>query len=156
MENTIDTIIGLNVTLKGNLKNKGSIQVNGNVEGEVRSDEHINIGETAKVKGPVTAKTIEIAGEVHGIIEATEKLEIHPTGNVVGDINAKSLIIQQGATFVGKSLMPSETKVGETTEDKKEETADEKDQKEEDDKDNPPAGGEEKPKERDPLGFFRK
>ena len=108
MENSFDTIIGLNVVLKGNLHNKGSIQVNGTVEGEVKSDENITIGETALIKGPVSAKIIEISGEVKGLIEASEKLEINPTGKVFGDINAKTLIIKQGATFVGKSLMPSD------------------------------------------------
>lgn len=108
MENSVDTIIGINVTLKGNLKNKGSIQINGNIEGEIRSDENVNIGETASIKGPVIAKTIEVSGEVKGLIEASERLEINPTGKVMGDINAKSLIIKQGATFIGKSLMPSD------------------------------------------------
>jgi cytoskeletal protein CcmA (bactofilin family) len=99
VENNIDTIIGVNVTLKGNLKNKGSIQLNGSIEGELRSDEHINVGETAHVKGPIIAKTVEVSGEVNGLIEASERLEIHPTGKVIGDINAKSLIIQQGANL---------------------------------------------------------
>lgn len=104
--NNVDTIIGINVVLKGNLKNKGSIQINGTVEGEVRSDENINVGETAKIKGPVVAKTIEISGEVKGVVEATDRLEVNPTGRIIGDINAKSLIIKQGATFIGKSAMP--------------------------------------------------
>ena len=104
MEN-VDTIIGINVNLKGNLKNKGSIQVNGSVEGEVRSDENVTVGETATIKGPVIAKVIEVSGTIKGLVEATEKLEINPTGKVFGDINVKSLIIKQGATFVGKSTM---------------------------------------------------
>jgi cytoskeletal protein CcmA (bactofilin family) len=107
MENNVDTIIGVNVVLKGNLHNKGSIQINGTVEGEIRSDENVNIGETAKIKGPVVAKTIEISGEVKGLVEATDKLEVNPTGKIIGDINAKSLIIKQGATFIGKSAMPA-------------------------------------------------
>jgi len=104
MEN-VDTIIGINVNLKGNLNNKGSIQVNGTVEGEVRCDENVTVGETASIKGPVVAKVIEVSGTIKGLIEATEKLEINPTGKVIGDINAKSLIIKQGAIFVGKSNM---------------------------------------------------
>lgn len=108
MEN-VDTIIGINVNLKGNLKNKGSIQVNGSIEGEIRSDESITIGETASVKGPVVAKTIEISGSVKGLVEASEKLEINPTGKVVGDINVKTLIIKPGAVFVGKSIMPDQS-----------------------------------------------
>jgi len=148
MENNVDTIIGINVILKGNLRNKGSIQINGTVEGEVKSDENINIGETAKIKGPVVAKTIEISGEVKGIIEATEKLEINPTGKITGDISAKSLIIKQGAVFVGKSNMLA----GGVTEGLKSETsAEEK---------NPPAGGEReehKPENKDDkFGFFKK
>lgn len=117
MENSIDTIIGVNVTLKGNLFNKGSIQVNGSVEGEVKSDENILIGETAGIKGPVIAKKIEISGEVKGLVEASEKLEIQPTGKVYGDVNAKTLIIREGAVFVGKSIM-SNTPVGDTGEKK--------------------------------------
>lgn len=107
MENNTDTIIGVNVSLKGNLHNKGSIQVNGSVEGEVRSDENVLIGETAKVKGPIIAKKIEISGEVHGMLDATEKLEVNASGRIYGDINAKTLIIKEGAIFVGKSSMTS-------------------------------------------------
>jgi len=107
MENNTDTIIGINVTLKGNLHNKGSIQVNGNIEGEVRSDENVLIGETAKIKGPVIAKKIEVSGEVKGLIDASEKLELNSSGRVYGDISAKSLVIKEGAIFVGKSTSSS-------------------------------------------------
>ena len=140
MENNIDTVIGLNVSLKGNLKNKGSIQINGTVEGEVRSDESINIGETAKVIGPVVAKTIEISGEVKGTIEATEKLELNPTAKIIGDINAKNLVIKSGAVFIGKSNMPQDAAPVEAT---KPETKKEKEEEKEEEK-------------LDKFGFFAK
>ena len=108
MENAVDTIIGVSVTLKGNIHNKGSIQVNGTIEGEVKSDENIIVGETAQIKGPVIAKKIEASGEIRGLVEATEKLEINPTGKIYGDVNAKTLIIKEGAIFVGKSIMPNQ------------------------------------------------
>lgn len=135
MENSIDTVIGINVTVKGNLYNKGSIQVNGNVEGEVKSDENIMIGETAKIKGPVIASKVEVSGEVRGLVEAKEKLEINPTGKIFGDINAHSLLIKEGALFIGKSVMPSKEEAGSVVktetepvikEDKKDESKDEK------------------------------
>ena len=107
MENAVDTIIGVSVTLKGNIHNKGSIQVNGTVEGEVRSDENVIVGETAQIKGPVIAKKIEASGVIKGLVEAKEKLEINPIGKIYGDVNAKTLIIKEGAVFVGKSLMPN-------------------------------------------------
>lgn len=146
MENNVDTIIGLNVVLKGNLKNKGSIQINGTVEGEIRSDENICIGETAKIKGPVVANTIEVSGEINGLVEALERLELNPTGKIVGDINAKSLIIKQGATFVGKSIMPSDSpkEKEEVKIEKNAEATDKKDEKESE------------PSKDDKFGFFSK
>ena len=155
MENNIDTIIGVNVTLKGNLYNKGSIQVNGTVEGEVKSDENIVVGDSAKIKGPVIAKKVEVSGEVIGTIEATEKLEINSTGKIVGDLKAKTLIIKEGAAFVGKSLMPATAAGGET--------AIKKDLKDDDtEEDSSPSAFEEenkaadKPEPSDKLGFFSK
>jgi len=126
----VDTIIGLNVNLKGNLKNQGSIQVNGSVEGEVRSDDNVNVGETAVIKGPVSAKVVEVSGTIKGLVEATEKLEINPTGKVIGDINVKSLIIKQGAIFIGKSTMPDQT--GDAIETKEEKVEEEKEDTEPD------------------------
>lgn len=116
--NTFDTVIGLNVSLKGNLYNKGSIQVNGTIEGEIKSDENLTIGETAVVKGPIFAKTIDISGEISGTVEASEQLEITPTGKVYGDIKAKTLIIKQGAIFVGSSTMTEASKAKVTIEEK--------------------------------------
>ncbi|MEI8143456.1 MAG: polymer-forming cytoskeletal protein [Candidatus Berkelbacteria bacterium] len=108
MENNVDTVIGLNVNVKGNIHNKGSIQINGSVEGEVKSDENVYIGETAKITGPVTATIIEVSGEVKGQITAKDKLDISSTGKLFGDIDAKVLVIKEGAVFVGNCSMPTD------------------------------------------------
>lgn len=112
MEHQADTVIGVEVQVKGNLHNKGSILINGNVEGEIRSDENVTIGETASVVGPIVAKTILISGKVSGTVEAHEKLEIDPTGVVVGDIKTKILIVREGAVFNGNSIMDKQHKEG--------------------------------------------
>lgn len=107
MEN-VDTIIGTNVKIKGSLKNQGSVQINGTVEGEVKSDQMVTIGETASVTGPVLAKTVEISGIVRGVVNATEKIEVNPKGQIFGDLITKTLIIKQGAIFNGKCQMSGE------------------------------------------------
>jgi len=110
MEHQADTVIGVEVQVKGNLQNKGSILVNGNVEGEIKSDENVTIGESASVTGPIFAKTILISGKVTGTVEAGEKLEIDPTGIINGDIKTKILIVREGASFNGNSSMDKQTK----------------------------------------------
>ncbi|OQB06438.1 MAG: Polymer-forming cytoskeletal [bacterium ADurb.Bin212] len=105
MEHQADTVIGVEVQVKGNLQNKGSILVNGNVEGEIKSDENVTVGETATVTGPIVAKSILISGKVNGTVEAAEKLEVDPTGLINGDIKTKILIVREGAVFNGNSSM---------------------------------------------------
>ena len=138
MENSqADTIIGVDVTVKGNLLNKGSIHVNGTVEGEIKSDENIVIGENANVNGPVTAIFVLISGKATGTIEAKDKLEIDPTGIVNGDIKAKTIIVREGAKFNGncsmtetgeksdviaKNEIDKESEIKKETEDEKKET----------------------------------
>jgi len=111
METTqADTVIGVDVNVKGNLNNKGSIQINGTVEGEVKSDENITIGETADVSGPIMAKNILVSGKIDGTVTASEKLEVDPTGSITGDIKTKTLIFREGATFNGTCSMNEEKK----------------------------------------------
>lgn len=123
MENqTADTIIGVDVNVKGNLNNKSSVQVNGTVEGEIKSDENVTVGETAVITGPVTAKNILISGRVDGTITAHEKLEVDPTGRIGGDIKTKVLIFREGASFNGTCAMVEEKKPAQV-EEKKDVTA---------------------------------
>ena len=125
METQADTIIGTDVKIKGNLKNKGPILINGIVDGEISCDESVTIGESAKVTGPVKAKNILVSGSVNGTVDASEKLEIDPTGQITGDIKTKTLIVREGATFNGSSAMgevkETAPKAKPTEEEKKEE-----------------------------------
>lgn len=110
MEHQADTVIGTEVQVKGNLHNKGSILVNGHVEGEIKSDENVTIGETATVSGPIVAKSILISGRVTGTIEASDRMEIDPTGTVNGDIKTKTMIVREGAIFNGNCVMDRQSK----------------------------------------------
>lgn len=102
------TIIGANVKLVGTLKDANDIVVHGTVEGEVISEKAVTIGETARIKGPVSAATVSVAGLLRGSIEASVRIEILPTGKVNGNIATKDLIIRSGAQFIGKSEMRGE------------------------------------------------
>ena len=115
------TIVGASVHLTGSLKDNLDIVVYGSVEGEVESEQNITVGESAKIKGPVTAKVVIVSGTVRGQVTAHEKLEIMPGGKVSGNINTSDLVIHSGAIFNGKASMGKE----------KEEEAEEKVSKEE-------------------------
>jgi len=104
------TIVGTNVKLIGTLQDANDIVVHGQIEGEIISNQAVNISETAFVKGPVSGEIVSVAGKVRGAITATNKLEILPTGKVFGSITSKDISIRSGAIFVGKCTMPNEEK----------------------------------------------
>ncbi len=105
-----ETIVGIDVTLTGNLKSEGNIQINGKVKGTIATKSDIVVGEQAMIDGSVKAKNVLITGTVQGNIETSDDLEISPTGKVFGDLATKNLIIKKGATFSGKSMMGEKKK----------------------------------------------
>lgn len=99
------TVVGSNVKLTGTLQDIDNITIYGRVEGEVISEQNVFVGQTAVIKGPITAKVVTVTGKVRGNINASEKLEILHGGKVYGGITTLDLIINSGAIFVGKSTM---------------------------------------------------
>lgn len=103
---SVGTIVGSSVHLTGAIKDASDINIFGSVEGEVNSDERIVIEDTARVKGPVTAKEIIVSGYINGTVTATERLELNASGTIKGNIDTKELLIHSGATFIGECIMP--------------------------------------------------
>jgi len=76
----------------------------GNLEGEISSvDGILTVGENADVRGEVKSKTVIVKGKVHGNITVQERCELHSRSQLIGDLKAARLVIEEGATFVGKS-----------------------------------------------------
>lgn len=122
METQAETIVGIDVTIKGNFKSPSNITVNGTVKGQVDTKADVTVGEKATVEGSIKAKKVTVSGTIKGNVEARESLEITPTGKIFGDITTSNLMIQSGAIFVGKSMMVEK---GELTEGEVEEEIEE-------------------------------
>jgi cytoskeletal protein CcmA (bactofilin family) len=79
---------------------RGTLQVDGEVEGDVGGAEII-IGEEGKVTGTVAAERVIVRGRTSGVIRAMT-VALQPSARVVGDIHHMSLVIEQGAEFDGR------------------------------------------------------
>ena len=86
----------------GDLALTDNLHVDGNIEGAVRSDAEVSIGEQGNVEGEIEAKRILVSGSFQGSIEA-ERLEIAGGGRVDGDVVVGELVIESGAQFNGSS-----------------------------------------------------
>ncbi|MFA5976017.1 MAG: polymer-forming cytoskeletal protein [Elusimicrobiota bacterium] len=106
-ESHLETIIGAESSLQGTIRSKGSVRIDGKIEGGV-SAEGVIIGEAGEVQGDVSARTVVVGGKVTGNIHATESLELLTKSQVFGDLHAPQLLIAEGAIFEGSCLMASE------------------------------------------------
>ncbi len=87
------------LTVTGNLKTTGDIQVEGVVEGDIRAH-LLTVGEGATIKGEVVADDVVVNGRVIGRVRGL-KVRLTSTARVEGDIIHKTIAIESGAHFEG-------------------------------------------------------
>jgi cytoskeletal protein CcmA (bactofilin family) len=100
----IETIIGLETEINGNLTTSQSVRIDGRVKGEVRA-EAVVVGSAAVVMGDIFADHVTLAGKVKGNITAKDQFELLSSGQLIGDIETGKLIIAEGALFEGHCQM---------------------------------------------------
>ncbi|MHB8058959.1 MAG: bactofilin family protein [Desulfuromonadaceae bacterium] len=106
----LDTIVGPESIIKGDISSKGTVKVDGIVEGNVCADCLI-IGEAGHLTGDITVREIVVGGKVIGNIHAADGVDIHRKGGVCGDIFATRLTIAEGGLFDGRSTMQLQKKI---------------------------------------------
>ncbi len=95
----VPSIISTDLVVHGNLVATGDIQIDGTVEGDIRS-QSLTIGEKASVNGEVVAEDIVIRGRVIGTIRG-RRVQLASTCHVEGDILHEALAVETGAFFEG-------------------------------------------------------
>ncbi len=106
------TIIAQGVRVEGDFNSQGSVLIEGEVAGSVKTAEHLQVGETAKIHAHVGAADAIVAGEIKGNIAVEGRLELTETSKVRGDIRAQVLTVAAGAEINGKVGMGEERKGG--------------------------------------------
>jgi len=62
--------------ITGNLKVKGDIRIDGNVEGNILATGAVIVGQGANIKANIEGKTVILAGEAHGDVKSYDLLEL--------------------------------------------------------------------------------
>lgn len=102
-----ETIIGPSIKVKGNFHGEGNIIIEGIVEGSVKTNQSLLVGNKAKISADVSAKSATIGGEITGDIKVKESLEILSSAKIFGNISAGQLSIEKGAILNGHCEMVS-------------------------------------------------
>ena len=94
-------VIGPSMSMKGEIRTREELVVEGEVEGLLESHSSITIGPNGKVKANIKAREVAIFGAVKGNIEVSDKIAIRGNGSLIGDIKTAGISIEDGAYFKG-------------------------------------------------------
>lgn len=106
---SLGSIIGNDLTIVGQglrIITKGTLQVDGKVEGDVVGSEII-IGEKGEVVGVVSAEAVIVRGQVHGTIKG-QRVTLQSSAHVEGDVHHQELTVEQGAHLDGRVRRPKD------------------------------------------------
>lgn len=94
------SVIGADVTIKGDVSASADLHVDGRIEGDISCASLVQ-GASSEVHGEIEAESARLAGRVVGSIQARE-LVILKSARVEGDVHYDTLTIEQGAEVEGR------------------------------------------------------
>lgn len=97
--------LGAGSTVNGKLSFEGSVEIDGQIHGEIDAKDTVIIGDKAIVQAQITAGTVIVKGKVTGDVVARKRIELQAPARLVGNITTPSLVIHEGVVFEGNCSM---------------------------------------------------
>lgn len=101
---SINTFIGSGSSVSGDLKIAGFITIHGDLDGDLEAAGKVIVGEDARVRGNIAAKSAIIGGVVEGNIIAPDFIQLFQTSTVIGDLSTRRLVLEDGGLFHGHCI----------------------------------------------------
>lgn len=114
--NNAETVIGKSIKVKGNFSGQGNVIIDGKLEGSLKTNSNLLVGEQARVLANIEANESRINGEVEGSVKIKKYLSIGKTAKITGDIKCGEISIERGALINGQLIINSELSVTEKKE----------------------------------------
>ena len=107
-KNGIDSLIGAEVRIEGNVSFSGGLRVDGEVNGNVIAEpgkpSTLVLSEHGRVNGEISVTHLVVNGVVDGPVRAAEYLELQSKAKVTGNVHYNTLEIQLGAIVEGRLI----------------------------------------------------
>ena len=95
------TVIGADTKIKGEMFFEKSARILGQFEGKIGAKGEVQVGASALCKAAIEAERVVVDGAVSGPIHARDRLTLTRNARVQGDLTAGTLVVAEGASFVG-------------------------------------------------------
>ena len=109
MGSKINTLIGPDISIIGEIKYEGVIHIEANVEGSLvankKKDSKLFINQSSFIRGSVDALNVAINGTINGNVYAYGLIQLGADAVVKGDIFYKSIEMEVGAKIDGRLVV---------------------------------------------------
>jgi cytoskeletal protein CcmA (bactofilin family) len=99
----IRAVLSNGVSIKGSVKFRSELVIDGNVEGTIESIGRLTVGRNAHVRGEIRSRSVTVHGTVDGNLTAGERCELRSGCTLRGDIETSRLVVDENANFIGKA-----------------------------------------------------
>lgn len=104
-ESPARNIIGNGTIIKGEIESNGDIRIDGRVEGVLKSNGKVVLGQNGSIEGEMYCKQADLSGRINGKMVVEELASLKSTSRIEGELSTKQLFIEIGAIFTGKCEM---------------------------------------------------
>jgi cytoskeletal protein CcmA (bactofilin family) len=104
-ENGEVTIVGAGARLEGTVVSAGSLRIDGQIKGQINADGDVTLSPQSQVEADIRAQNVSVAGRFKGNIIVKGKAHLARGGRIDGNITSKTLVVEEGGTFHGQSIM---------------------------------------------------
>lgn len=89
----------------GDIISNGDMRIDGKVNGSIKLQGKLVVGEKGEVDGDIQCANATIAGTVKGRVNVTELLSMLASAKIEGDVLTGKLSVEPGAEFTGTCSM---------------------------------------------------
>lgn len=104
----IDTLIGPQVTIRGDVVFSGGLYVEGHIQGKVIAEDGaravLTLAEQGSIEGEVQVPVVVINGRMTGDVHALERIELATKARVHGNLHYKVVEMSAGAQLTGRLM----------------------------------------------------
>ena len=104
----IDTLIGPQVVIRGDLHFSGGLYIEGRVIGKVIAEDGqhaiLTLAEQGSIEGEVRAPVVVINGQLHGDVHAGDRVELAAKARVRGNVHYQVVEMTAGAQLTGRLI----------------------------------------------------
>lgn len=100
-EVAINTLVGPGSFIHGDLKVNGFVRIDGDLDGDLETPGNVIVGEGARIRGTLRARSVSVGGVIQGDILAPEGVTILSSGMVLGAVLTKRLHVEDDVILNG-------------------------------------------------------